>query len=125
EVDEEPEMESDIGKIKLLNLSVLSVLVIPFGNLILPALLFIRHRSNKTVNQVGRKIISFQIITTVFLFFLTVILFLSIGRGNGAVPLPIFICYALIVAINSFVVIRTAIDIDQQKEVLKSFPNIL
>ena len=117
--------KNDLNKIKLLNFSVLSVLLVPFGNIILPTLIFLKHKTNKNVNKVGRKIIGFQIVTTLILFFLSVLIFLFIGRGNGAIPLPVFICYSMIAIVNCFIVIRTSMDIDQKKEVLKFFPNIL
>ena len=123
--NEETQTESDLNKLKLLNFSILSVLLIPFGNIILPSLILILHRSNQVVNQIGRKIISFQIIITAFLFFLSVIIFSSIGRGNGAIPLPVFICYVMMAMVNFFIVIRTAMEINQKKEVLKFFPNLL
>lgn len=117
--------ENETNKLKLLNFSILSVLLLPFGNLIMPALIFFKHRKNKNVNQVGRKIISFQIVSTLILFFLCVLIFLFMGRGNGAIPLPVFVCYSMIVIVNVCIVIRTSIEIDQKKEVLKFFPNLL
>ena len=117
--------KSDINKTKLLNFSILSVFLLPFGNIILPTLIFYKHRKNQNVNKVGRKIIGFQIVLTVVLFFLSVLIFLFIGRGNGAIPLPVFISYSMIALVNGFIVIRTSMDIDQEKEVLKFFPNIL
>ncbi|MEO1032718.1 MAG: helix-turn-helix transcriptional regulator [Bacteroidota bacterium] len=117
--------ESDLNKVKLLNFSVLSVLLVPFGNIILPTLICLYHRANKNVNRIGRKIIGFQIVTTLILFFLTVIIFLTTGRGNGAIPLPVFICYSMIAMVNIIIVVRTAVDIVKKREVLKFFPDIL
>lgn len=116
---------SDLNKIKLLNFSVLSVLLLPFGNIILPLLIFLRHRGNPKVNKAGRKIISFQIIATLILFLLTVFIFLFVGRGNGAIPLPVFICYSMIALVNCAVVIRNAWAINTNREILNFFPDIL
>ena len=117
--------KKDVNILKLLNFSILSVLLVPFGNLILPTLIFLRNKTNKHVNEAGRKIIGFQIVATFFLFFLSVLIFLFVGRGNGAIPLPVFISYSMIVLVNCLIVIRTSLDIDQNKEVLKFFPNLL
>ncbi|MFP2996848.1 helix-turn-helix domain-containing protein [Spongiivirga sp. MCCC 1A20706] len=119
------EKSNNFNKVKLLNFSILSVLLIPFGNIILPTILFYKHRTNQNVNTIGRKIISFQIVTTILLFFFSVIIFLVIGRGNGAIPLPVFICYFMVAIINIIIVTRTSIDIDKKREVLKFFPDLL
>lgn len=115
----------ELKKLKLLNFSILSVFIIPFGNIILPTLVFLRHRSINTVNNVGRKIISFQIVTSVILFLVSVVIFLLVGRGNGQVPLPVFICYTMIVIVNIIIVIRTSQELNNNKEVLSFFPNLL
>ncbi len=117
--------DDDLRKLKLLNFSILSVFIIPFGNIILPTLVFLRHRSITSVNEVGRKIISFQIVTSVILFLVSVVIFLLVGRGHGQVPMPVFICYAMIVLVNIIIVFRTSKDIDNKKEVLPFFPDLL
>ena len=117
--------EDDLKKLKLLNFSILSVFIIPFGNILLPTVVFLRYRSKKSVNVVGRKIISFQIVTSVILFLLSVVIFLLVGRGDGQVPMPVFICYAMIVLVNIIIVFRTSNDIDNKKEVLSFFPDLL
>jgi len=117
--------EDDLKKLKLLNFSILSVFIIPFGNILLPTLVFLRHRSRESVNVIGRKIISFQIVTSVILFLLSVVIFLLVGRGNGQVPMPVFICYAMIVLVNIIIVFRTSKEIDTKKEVLSFFPDLL
>lgn len=116
--------KGDINTIRILNFSILSVLLIPFGNIILPTIIYLRHKKNKAINKAGRKIIGFQIVSSFILFFLSVLIFLFVGRGNGAIPIPVFISYCMIVVVNSLIVIRTAIDIDQEKEILNFFPII-
>ncbi|MEL6656182.1 MAG: helix-turn-helix domain-containing protein [Bacteroidota bacterium] len=112
-------------KVRLMNFSVLSVFLLPLGNLILPTLIFLFNRQDEGVNSLGRKIISFQIVATPVLFFLTVIIFLVVGRGNGAIPLPVIICYALFVSFSTLVVILTSISIDKEQDCPKFFPRIL
>jgi len=53
--------EEDL-KLKLINLSTLCFLGIPFGNILVPFLLWDKNRAYPKVNEVGRKIINFQIL---------------------------------------------------------------
>jgi len=124
--DQESGIEQDeFQKVKLINFSILIVLLIPFGNLVLPTVLFFIHRSDKHVNSLGRKIISAQILITFILFVLSVIIFLIIGRGNGAVPKPVFVIYLMYSIVFILVVIRTSKNIDAEKPILKHFPNFI
>ncbi len=52
-------------KIKLINLSALSFMAIPFGNIIFPLWLWSKNRSNILIDEVGRKIVNYQIIWSV------------------------------------------------------------
>lgn len=115
----------DVSKLRLLNFSILSVLIIPFGNIILPVLIFWLYKADQYVNRNGRKIIGFQVVVTFVVIFLTGFMFLILGRGNGAIPLPVFIVYALLGITNMIIVIRTSIEINQGKEVLDFFPHLL
>ena len=115
----------EFEKVKLLNLSIMSLLLIPFGNLIVPTLVFLYNRTDRKVNTLGRKILSFQILHSLLLFFLLFVLFISIGRGNGQIPLPVAIVYITNVFINSIVVIVTSIQINQKKEFFRFVPNII
>ena len=114
-----------LHKVRLMNFSILSVFLLPFGNLILPTLIFLFNREDDGVNSLGRKIISFQIVATPVLFFLTVIIFMVVGRGNGAIPLPVFIWYVLFVSFSILIVILTSISLDKERDCPKFFPKIL
>ncbi|RNC87010.1 MAG: helix-turn-helix domain-containing protein [Winogradskyella sp.] len=57
----------DITKIRFINLSVLSFIGIPFGNILVPFILWWRNRKSKHVDEIGRRIINFQILFTVVL----------------------------------------------------------
>lgn len=59
--------ESETSSIRFINLSILSFIGIPFGNLILPFILWRLHRKSKVVDEVGRRIINFQIIWWIIL----------------------------------------------------------
>ncbi|EDP70019.1 transciptional regulator [Flavobacteriales bacterium ALC-1] len=58
----EKSQNSEKTSIQLLNLSILSFIGIPFGNLIFPFILWRKNRKSKLVDEVGRRIINFQII---------------------------------------------------------------
>jgi transcriptional regulator with XRE-family HTH domain len=58
----EDTQNSEKTSIQLLNLSILSFIGIPFGNIIFPFILWRKHRKSKFVDEVGRRIINFQII---------------------------------------------------------------
>lgn len=115
----------ELGKLRLMNLSILTVILIPLGNLLFPTLIFLFNKKAKKVNTLGRKIISFQILSTLFLFLSTIILFIVFGRGNGAIPMPVFICYLIYVLICSITVIHSAIGINNGKEILKFAPRLI
>ena len=54
-------------KLKIINLASLSFLGIPFGNIIVPYLIWKKHKTNPVILDVGKKIISIQIIWSVIL----------------------------------------------------------
>lgn len=115
----------DKSKLKIMNLSILTVLIIPFGNIIFPFIFFIRNRNNLFFKINGKKILSFQILTTLLLPFLVIIMTFLTGRGPGQFPLNIFIPYLLYVAITVLIAVKTAIDINANKEILTFSPNLL
>jgi transcriptional regulator with XRE-family HTH domain len=53
---------SETTSIRFINLSVLACLCIPFGNIIFPMILWRKNRKPKLVDEIGRRIINFQII---------------------------------------------------------------
>lgn len=54
--------KSEKTSIQLINLSILAFIGIPFGNLIFPSILWWKNRKSKLVDEVGRRIVNFQII---------------------------------------------------------------
>ena len=102
--------KSDTLSIKTINLSVLTVLGIPFGNLIVPLYLWNKKRHIKKVDEVGRKIINFQILWSISLsLLLAVSPFISrkFFSNSPIILIVLFLMYAL----NVFIVCRTAIKI--------------
>ena len=116
---------NDTHKLKLMNFSILSVLLIPFGNIIVPTIFFLLHKSNRHVNSLGRRILSIQILSTFLLSFIAIGLFFIIGRGGGAIPLPVPIIYFMYTTVSIIIVIHTSMAIDKNKQILKFFPDIV
>ncbi len=54
--------KSEKTTIQFINLSIISFVGIPFGNLIFPFILWYKNRKSKFVDEVGRRIINFQIL---------------------------------------------------------------
>ena len=100
--------ESETTSIRLINLSVLSFLCIPFGNIILPFILWRRNRKSEFVDEMGRRIVNFQIIFSVVL---SILLCLSpfIGRTFFSNTPIILIVLFSAYAINIVIVCRIAI----------------
>lgn len=62
-----------IDQIKLINLSALAVIIIPFGNIIFPFILWRKYLKDQTVNHAAKYLLNFQIIWSLLLsFFLLV-----------------------------------------------------
>ena len=57
--------EEDLLNIQIINLSSLAFIGIPFGNVFIPMLLWNKKRKAKIVDQLGRRIINFQILWSV------------------------------------------------------------
>jgi transcriptional regulator with XRE-family HTH domain len=115
-------------QLKLLNLSALLVLIVPFANLIAPAFIFFKNKKDEAVSKQGRKILSFQILfslTTILAMVILPVLLLIIPvfRANR---IPLFIpIYFIAVFFNIYFTIRFAICINNHTSFLKNFPNIL
>lgn len=60
-------------ELKLLNLSALCFIGIPFGNILIPLLIWSKNRTLPLVDKWGRKIIGFQVIWTLCTVFLLII----------------------------------------------------
>lgn len=104
--------DSDILTIKTINLSVLAFLGIPFGNIILPLILWRKNRQSKLVDEVGRKIINFQIIwTTLLSLLLCLTPFINIFLFSST-PLILIVLFTAL-ATNIIVVCIIAISLQR------------
>ena len=65
--------KSDLVSIKFLNLSALLFLIIPFGNLIFPSIIWYKIRNENEFNGIGLQIINIQIFWTLLLCFFLIL----------------------------------------------------
>lgn len=117
--------KNNITTLKLMNFSVLTMLVIPFGNIIFPAIVYFINRDDGKINTIGKKILNFQILSMLVLPFFLVILFLLLGAGHGALTMTFIFSYLTYGFVNIIITIQTSIQINEEKEVLNFVPNIL
>lgn len=104
----------DLEKIKIINISTLSFFIIPFGNIILPAILTFISKNEKT-KSLGKDILSIQIIWTITTAILLIISpfiqrWLLINTPLLIVVLIILIC------INIFITFKNAISLTNKSE---------
>jgi len=98
----------DTLSVKYINLSVLAFLGIPFGNIILPLLMWRNKRKSKLVDEAGRKIINIQILWSIILcLFLCLSPFISVVIASSFHLILVVLFVAII--INIIVVIATAL----------------
>lgn len=121
--------EARFHPVKLMNLSALSMIILPLGNILLPLLIFLNKSEHKEVETKGRKILSFQILytlsTLVFIAVASVIMLLLFEGLRGS-QVPIFVpLYFLSVLINICITMRVAVSLGEEREILMSIPNIL
>lgn len=104
--------ESETTSIRLINLSVLSFLGIPFGNIILPLILWKQNRKSKFIDEIGRRIVNFQIIFSAILsILLCVSPFISRTFFSNApiILIVLFVAYA----VNIVIVCSTAMKLQR------------
>ena len=113
----EQHRESDVLSIKLINLSILAFFGIPFGNIIVPFILWRKKRGSKPVDQAGRKIINTQIIWSVILAFLLCLSPFIDNRSSDSFPLILVVLFTAIsinlvlVGFTAFLIQRDQIDL--------------
>lgn len=103
----EKNQTTEIDTIRFINLSILSFIGIPFGNIIFPFLLWRKNRQSKLVNEAGRRILNFQIIwwvVTATLLSLSPFLSYQFFSNASIIFYVLFISYA----VNIVIVCMTA-----------------
>ena len=118
-------VKNNIKTLKLMNFSVLTMLEIPFGNIIFPSIIFFKNRNDRKMNTIGKKILNFQILSMLALPFFLVILFLLAGKGYGGFPIILIVSYLTYGLANIIITIHISVQINKEKEVLSFVPNVL
>ena len=113
--------DSEITTIKMINLSVLSFLGIPFGNLIFPIIIWRNNRDSQLVDQVGRRVVNFQILFTLALSLLLILIPFTVAKLLPGIPI-ILISVLFAYLFNIVGIIRTAIKIQHQDFDFLNFP---
>lgn len=103
-----------IKRAKLINMSALSSLIIPFGNIIFPAILTYNTKDEKA-KAFGKEIISFQLVYT---FVLGILLILSpFIQKVISIRFPIFLVVLLLMkCINFYIIFKNGLSLNQKQE---------
>ena len=104
--------KTETTTVRLINLSVLSCLGIPFGNLIVPILLWKKNRKSKLVDEIGKRIINFQIMWSVTLAILLILSPFISHEFFSKFPLTLLVLFAGYV-FNIVIVCNTAIKLQR------------
>ncbi len=106
------EKETNTQIIKLINLSSLLLLIVPFGSIILPLIIMYWR---KEVNAITKQIVSIQILWTI-LFPLIVLLVIFLGNifqiNKQSVPLTML----LLLLANVYIILRNTAEIHKNKK---------
>jgi DNA-binding XRE family transcriptional regulator len=116
-----PEFNIDINSVKLINISCLSFLILPFGNIIMPAILNHNTKDIK-VRELGRKVLGIQIIWTV----ITSVLLIAAPFMQLALTtkIPFIIIFLLLLfGINIIIIIRNAFSLNRNRKLAISLGN--
>ena len=122
-----PGLEIDeFSILRLINASALTAFILPIGNVIFPLLIWRKHKHLPEVNATGKKVISFQILWTLGILVLPlsshVILRTITGSVSiGRLPPTIFLVYLILLVVNGFFIIRSAIQLGKGKKGIYAF----
>jgi uncharacterized Tic20 family protein len=116
--------EEDNSYLMFLHLSIISALIIPLGNMVLPLILWLNKRRNIiNVDIQGRNILNFQILFTIVNFVLLVIG--VYGKISHAYNADFFLYnYFILIAVNFIYAVYVAVKINQN-EIKKYYPNLI
>jgi len=104
--------DEDILSVKLINTSVLIFVGVPFGNVLLPLILWRRNRDSIIVDEAGKRILNFQILwSAVLAFLLSITPFTGVGTIFSMSPLLVVLFVAMVANIG--VVCHTAMRLQQ------------
>jgi len=121
--------DTTLKKLKLINFSPIFILFLPFLNILLPALFFLKYKGSLLDKSEALKIISFQILWTVGLFVIVLFIpaivraFWGLTEFTGFV-LPCWLYFGCIL-FNLSVIFNTSIRLNNATRILPFIPNIL
>lgn len=103
---------SIIARAKLINISVLSSLILPFGNIIFPSILTYKTKEPEA-KELGKNIISFQIIYSLILA--TLLIVSPFVQKAFSIKFPLFLVVLIVLkSINVFIIIKNGISLNQK-----------
>ena len=107
--------------IKFLNISTLLFLIIPFGNLIFPILIWHKNRKQTLVSEIGLQVINIQILWTLILSLLLLIcpFFQKILSLKFSLLLAVFIVLAII---NVCIILKNTISLNKSLKLTITSP---
>jgi len=110
-----------IHRAKLINISVLTSLIIPFGNIIFPWILIYRTKELKA-KELGKKILSFQLIYTFILC--TLMIVSPFIQKAFSIKIPLFIIFLVVLkSFNIFITFKNGSSLTQKGELYISLKN--
>lgn len=113
-VGDQSDVRADKQAIRLINLSALACMCIPFGNLILPFHIWRNCPPSEHIDEIGGRIINFQIIWTAMLCTLLCIAPFVDMTPPSSTPLILYVLF-IALAINIVVICATANRIQQDQ----------
>ena len=108
----------ELERIKIINISVLSFFIVPFGNIIVPAVLTFKSNNEKT-KSLGKEIVNVQIIWTLITCLILIISPLVQRWLSLDIPL-IFIFLVVLICINVFIVFKNSISLTNSSKLYMS-----
>jgi transcriptional regulator with XRE-family HTH domain len=110
-----------VNRAKLINISVLSSLIIPFGNIIFPSILTYQTKE-PLAKEIGKHIISIQIIYTIILSLLMIVSpFLQKALST---KIPLFLIFLLVLqSINMILIFKNGASLSQKSKLYISLKN--
>lgn len=110
-----------LDRAKLINITALSFIVLPFGNIIFPSILTYRNSGTET-KRIGREIIGFQIVWTVVNSFLLIISPFIQKLLATKVPIILIVLLVSLLA-NAYIIIRNSIELNKNQRLYISLKN--
>jgi transcriptional regulator with XRE-family HTH domain len=115
----------EISLLKLMNLSSLCFILLPFGNIFMPLVVLLKNKQHPEISEPGKKIISVQLIwsitTLVTLISVQMIILIITGSvAIGRLPIP------FLAIVNIVFILYCSLKLNSQNpDFLEYFPSIL